>query len=49
MIIETTAEIIMETNETKEVTETQIVTETETREIEGGLKRPKDEHTHTWS
>ena len=28
------------------MTETQIVTETETWEIEGGLKGPKDEHTH---
>ena len=36
----------METKETKEVTETQIVTETETREIEGELKGTKDEHTH---
>ena len=26
--------------------ETQIVTETKTQEIEGGLKGPKDEHTH---
>ena len=46
IIIETTAEIIMETKETKEVTETQIVTITETREIEGELNETKDEHTH---
>ena len=42
---ETETKIQEETNR-HEVTETQIVTETETREIEGGLKGPKDEHTH---
>ena len=46
MIIETTAEIIMAMKDTKGVTETQIVTETETREMEGELNETKDKHTH---
>ena len=45
IINEVTAEIIRETKETKEVTETQIVTETETWEIEGELIGMKNEHT----
>ena len=43
-------EVSPETRETcrtrHEVTETQTVTETETREIEGGLKGLENEHTH---